>query len=313
VTTRAAVAWAVGAYGIDPDPDIAAAVMLAVHDLMGAVYPIGTLDVDALDPSQFAGFDGHEGDVLAAAQVIKADALAHAHLEGTIWLAIDALPVPAGTTGDLVVRMTDAIGQPVAGVGVTLRSEGAALSTSWTITGADGRAHVPFTAAEGWNGFSADATPPDPTLHAFASTAAPAQRVAVPARVPRHAEAGFVIAPPPPPPTTTTTTTTTPTTVPVTTTTSTSTTSTTTTSPSTTSTTTSTTTTVPESTTTLPPTTAAPATTAPSTTIPTTVWTETRGPLPRTGVDSRALSALGATAVLLGALLVHAARRRAAR
>ena len=311
-TTRAAVAWAVGAYGHDPDADRAAAVMLAVHDLMGAVYPIGTLDVDALDPAQLAGFDGHEAEVLAAAQAIKADALAHAHLEGTIWLAVDASPVPAGATGELVVRMTDSVGQPVVGVGVTVRSEGAWLTAGSTTTGADGRARVPFTAAEGWNGFSADATAPDPTLHAFASIAAPTQRVAVPASVPRHAEAGFVVAPPPPPTTTTTTTTTT---VPVPT-------STTTTS-TTTSTSTTTTTTVPAATSTVPTTTSVPETTttvetaAPTTTstttIPTTVWTETRGPLPRTGADSRALAALGATTTVLGALLVHAARRRVVR
>src|SRR3954454_18699721 len=73
---RAAMAWIVSSHGGTRDPLDAAAVMLALHDLRGAVYPFGRLDVDHLTPGQLAGFRGREPAVIQRAQTIKAFGLA---------------------------------------------------------------------------------------------------------------------------------------------------------------------------------------------------------------------------------------------
>ncbi|HVF32875.1 MAG TPA: hypothetical protein VM933_07560, partial [Acidimicrobiales bacterium] len=82
--TRRAVAWAVGRHGPGADRVGAAALMLALHDLMGAAYPSGPLSVDGLEPSSLAGFEGREGEVLDRARRIRADAVAHAGLVGPL-------------------------------------------------------------------------------------------------------------------------------------------------------------------------------------------------------------------------------------
>ncbi|MGI8662986.1 MAG: hypothetical protein ACR2LQ_07215 [Acidimicrobiales bacterium] len=345
---RAAVAWAVSAHGINPDAVRAAGVMLAIHDLMGAEYPTGLLDVDTLDPSQLAGFDGNEGNVIAQAQAIKADALAHGDLVAPLALSIAAPAVEPGATSELEVHLLDAGGRPIAGISVSLSSSGAVLASGGAVTGPGGDVRVAFTAVAGTNAFHAAADPPDPALHAYASTSEPAQRVAIPAAAHVAADTSFVAASPTTvPPTTTTTTTVAPstTTMPTTTTSTTlapSTTSTTlaptTTTPPTTTTTVPVTTSVPAptTTTTLRPaattsTTAAPVTTettetttAPSTTAPVVAATSPAAPstpvvpatasrpLPRTGVEALPLASTGSGLTLLGGALVSAARRRAA-
>ena len=51
--------------------------MLVMHNLRGAVYPAGRLDVHSLTVAQMAGFGGHEAEVIAQARAIKADAVSH--------------------------------------------------------------------------------------------------------------------------------------------------------------------------------------------------------------------------------------------
>jgi hypothetical protein len=181
IAVRTAVAWAIGSAGADAlasgDRPAAAAVMLAVHDLMGAVYPSGPLDVDQLPPSALAGFDGDGADVLAMARAIKADALAHQSVQAPYDLTITA------GAGEITVRLRDATGAAVGGVEVDVTAEGAVLAERRTRTGDDGTATIGFTAGDVVNGFDATAALPDPVLHAYASTSTPAQRVAVPARV----------------------------------------------------------------------------------------------------------------------------------
>ena len=86
--TRAAMAWVVGVPGRGTDRVGHAAVMLVLHDLMGAPATLlGPLDLDRLTVRRMAGFDGLEGRVLERARLLKADGLAHRHLRGPLTLS----------------------------------------------------------------------------------------------------------------------------------------------------------------------------------------------------------------------------------
>lgn len=122
---RTAIAWAIGRHGAGlgpgtrPDRVTAAALTLVLHDLMGAAYPTGRLDVGRLGAGQLDGFEGDEQAVLARARAVKADALAHAHHRGPLTLSatVDTTrgPPRPGRPGVLVARLTDAAGVGVAG------------------------------------------------------------------------------------------------------------------------------------------------------------------------------------------------------
>jgi hypothetical protein len=286
-STQTAMAWVLGAHATGTEPTRHAAVMLVLHDLMGAVYPSGPLDVDRLPVSRLAGFGGREAAVLAQARSIKADGLRHAHLRGALVLRLSVDAAPDGTAS-VLASVRDASGRPVAGVAIDLAaSQGTGLDVRRAVTGADGRVRtiarpdrLPLTVR-------ASAVVPELDLDAWAPTTRRAQRVARPAATVLHAAAGLEA-----PPTTSTT-------------------STTTTSTSTTTTTTTTTTTLPPTTTsTVPPTT---TTTVPATTLPPPTTTTTAPPvsvlggppaaptLPRTGFDPVAWLLVGAGLLLLGA------------
>ena len=217
--TRAAMAWA-AASNVYADRNGAAATMLALHDLMGAQYPFGRMNVDGLTTSHFAGFGGNEWSILERSRQIKAEALAHRHLRGPAILRLEATPVEAGAQGVLTATLTDANGAPIEGMNVELAATGAWLPSGMERTGADGSVAVPFTAAVGRNDFVATAQLFDLEVHAFAPTLAPAQRIVRPGFVRVPAAVGFETAPPPTtvPPTTTPPTTAPPTTQPPTTT-----------------------------------------------------------------------------------------------
>jgi hypothetical protein len=306
-STQSAMAWAFGRHGTNPDRITAAALMLVSHDLMGAQYPYGRMDVHALTERSIAGFGADGPAVLARARAIRADAVARSGLRGPWQLNITAPRVAPGARGTATVRVT-AGGAGVPGIVVTVAASGATVHAPAVVTtGADGAARVSLTTGAGSFRLSASARVPDLALQVFAPTAARAQRVVRPATLDLRAALEQV------PPTTTSTTTTSTTT-------------------STTST-TSTTTTVPPTTTTAPPTTTSTTTTAP---IPTTSTTSTlpevppasvpppvptssttpRAPtappppaLPRTGAAVAPLASTGAGLVLLGASLPRPRRR----
>ena len=189
--TRRAMAWALFRGGRDPDRVGAAALMLVLHDLMGARYPSGPLNVDALAPEGLGGFDGAESEVVDRARAIKADAVAHAPLIGPFVLAASAATVRAGAPGVLATRLTDAMGQPVAGVLVHVAASVAELTGSVeAITGDDGTLLFPFTAGEGDNDFAASAEVAG-ELDAYAPTRQLAQRVARPSTQVVSEEAAF--------------------------------------------------------------------------------------------------------------------------
>lgn len=194
--TQTAIAWALGAHGTAPDRESAAALMLAVHDLMGATYPGGTLSVDALRPTDLDGFDGREAAVVERARSIRADAVAHAGLAGPLELTLDAPPTDPGSSGELTASVHDASGRPVAGIPVALALTGAVLgSPPEAVTGADGAVVLPFTSARGENTFSATATVPDLDLQAFAPTRQRAQRIGRPALQTLSAHTSFTAVP----------------------------------------------------------------------------------------------------------------------
>jgi hypothetical protein len=322
--TRAAMAWAVTSAGPGADPVRAAALMLVLHDLRGAEYPYGRLDVNTLGTAQLAGFAGREGQVIAQAQAIKADALAHAARRGPLRLSVTTQGT-GPTSGLVVVSLTDGRGAPVSGASVSLASAGATLGLASAITGPDGRLSAPFALPAGWAAgdevapahFDARAVVADPTLSAWASSTVPAQRIVTPSWLTLTASTELA-----PPPTTTTSTTrpATPTTrSPITTTTtrpaSTTTTRpppTTTTVPVTTSPTTSPVTTIPV--TTIPTTTAAaPATTRPPTSpalAPVSPTSAVIPPLPVTGASSLAWAMVGLGLLLMGSALVVVSHER---
>ena len=304
---RAAMAWVVTSHGGTTDRVDAAAVMLVVHDLRGAAYPFGPMDVDRLGPTQLAGFQGHEADVIARARAIKAAGLAHRQLRGPFHLTVSPGPV-AGVTGPVTATVTDGGGHPVQGALVRVGATGAVVdSTDWAVSGADGSIGRSFRLDEPARPatFTADASVPDPELSVVASTTVRAQRVARPAWVALRATADVR-----PPPTTTTTrpatTTTTRPTVPSTTTTV-PTRATTTTSPTTTTAPTSTTSSTSSTSTSVAPL-APEAPSAPSPAAPADVGT---GRLPVTGGPALGWTLLGAGLIVVGTALAAAGRRRA--
>jgi hypothetical protein len=178
---RVAMAWIVGHYGGAPDVVDAAALMLVLHDVMGAHYPTGDLDVDALTPAALGGFGGQEAAVIGRARAMKADGLARAGYQLPYRFTLTTEPVAPGGHGTVTATLADAAGHPIGGWPIELTAAGATLDAGPVTTAPDGRAVVGFAAAEGANQFRAAATVPDLVLHAYASSSTPAQRVAMPA------------------------------------------------------------------------------------------------------------------------------------
>ncbi len=320
---QAAMAWAVATNGRGTDRVTHAGLMLALHDLMGARYPSGRLDVDRLSIGRLAGFGGAEGSVLAAARAIKADGIAHAWLRAPLQLTVEIGAPDGDGTAPVTARVVDAAGYGLSGVSISFDGSSAGLSTtSATTTGPDGAVRLTTRTDGAPATVHATATVPHLPLDAWAPTTARAQRVARPS-LDRLAASGT--ATPPASSTTTSTTlpptTTTSTTLPATTTTI---------PPTTTSTPTTSSTTLPDTTTTTAPTTSTstrtalpPTTTTSTTQLATTVPSTTApvpevhvlaappvGPssvasLPRTGVDALTLSLFGAGLLLVGRSLLE--------
>lgn len=174
---QAAVAWVVARHGQGTDPVAHAAVMLAVHDLMGATYPSGRLDVDRLAADRTAGFGPHAAAVLDRARRLKADGLAHQHLRGPLALTIAMGERALDGQVPFTVRVADAAGVGVPGlaVAVTWPSHEQALTT-----GPDGRASSSVRPSGSATPVRATAVVPHLPLDAWASTTTPAQRIARP-------------------------------------------------------------------------------------------------------------------------------------
>ncbi|MDP9072031.1 MAG: SpaA isopeptide-forming pilin-related protein, partial [Actinomycetota bacterium] len=191
-STRQALAWAVGAHGPGADRVQAAALMLVLHDLMGARYPRGTLAVDRLGSRDLIGFEGQEQLVIERARTIKADAVSRSGLQAPLTLEAEAQTVPPGRAGSLLVRLRDAAGRGVGGIPLHTTATGAVLvGPADATTGPDGSQAFPFTAVAGENRFEVSGLVPDLTLQSFAPRRARAQRVVRPARVPVTAVTAF--------------------------------------------------------------------------------------------------------------------------
>jgi hypothetical protein len=190
--TKRAVAWAVGEYGPSADEGdrvSAAAVMLTLHDLMGATYPSGPLSLDTLTPDRMAGFEGEEAAVLDRARAIKSDAVAHAAF-------VPPLSVDVATTvrpGTLTARVHDQAGAGVPGVLVHPTVTGATLLTDVdATTDADGHVEWTFEPDPGPTTFSLSAELPNLDPDAYRPTRAPAQRIVRPSRQTVTASTSFV-------------------------------------------------------------------------------------------------------------------------
>ncbi len=176
---RTAMAWVLGRYGTSPPPVDAAAIMLVLHHLNGAVYPYGRLDVDRLAPAQLAGFGGAETAVLHRAQSMLADGRAHGALRGPLALSI-SMPshVTSGSAVTASITLRDRVGHGVGGIAVHVHVEGGTSSTSTGTTGSDGSLRVRVTPAGGEVTLHAEATAPSLALEVFGPSGIPAQRVA---------------------------------------------------------------------------------------------------------------------------------------
>ena len=287
-STQAAMAWVVSAHGQGTDPVDHAAVMLVLHDLMGAVYPSGPLDVDALPLDRLAGFDGHEADVLVRARWLKADGLNHQELRGPLRLGLAIAAVIDGQAA-VTVTVVDAGGRPLVGISVHLSAPAGALTASDGTTDSTGHWHTTARPAALPLTVLGSATVPSPVLDAWSPTTQPAQRVARPRLDELSASATLAAAP-----TTTTTTTVPPTT-----------TTTTTVPPTTTTTTTVLPTTVPPTTTSAPTSTTAAAVAASTTTTPAP---SAMVALPRTGASTVALGLIALGLLLVGVAALDIAR-----
>lgn len=190
--TRRAIAWAVGRHGPGADGVESAALMLVLHDLMGAAYPSGPLDVDRLGVERLDGFEGAEAAVIERARSIKADAVARAPITAPLSLVVDVEEVPATRTGVLRATLLEGAGMPVAGVTIHPAVTGAALSGEVErVTSGDGAVSWPFEAGPGENRFVLRAEVPGIDLVSLRPTGGPAQRVARPSSVTVTAEAGY--------------------------------------------------------------------------------------------------------------------------
>ncbi|MFL6205610.1 MAG: Ig-like domain-containing protein [Acidimicrobiales bacterium] len=301
VRTRTAMAWVLGRHATGTDRVRHAAVMLVLHDLMGARYPSGDLDVARLRPTDLAGFGGQEAAVLDLARRAKADGLAHAHLRGPLAVQLRVGVPDAHGTVPITVRLVDGAGQGVAGLAVALdASAGTTLLSRSVTTGPDGTVRTSARPVRLPLTVRASALAPGLELAAWAPTTRTAQRVARPVVRPLTAVATLAA-----PATTTTTVAPTTTTLPPTTTTL---------PPTTTTVLPTTTTTVPPTATTLASTTTAPAAAVPATTTttapPVTVLSAppTMPTLPRTGIDALGLVLLALGFVLLGTAALEARR-----
>ncbi|MEZ5206389.1 MAG: LPXTG cell wall anchor domain-containing protein [Acidimicrobiales bacterium] len=310
--TGAAVSWVV-ATGELADRTGAAAIMLVLHDLMGATYPFGRLDVDALGPANLGGFGGAEAAVLDRARALKRwgwRTPTCAARTASTSTPTPSLPAWRERCGALV----DRDGRPIGGVVVALAASGH-LQDRTVVTDDAGRFRTTAQAIEGPNAFLARATLPSPTPRILAPTRAAAQRIAQPSFADAMGGTAFSLPPSTTttrPPTTSTPTTSTPTTSTV---------------PSTTSTTVppSTTSTVPNSTTstTVPPSTTSSVPSTTTSTVPTSsVPPGDSSPpaialpppaapqLPVTGSSSAPLALIGLGLVISGGAVVSTARRR---
>lgn len=186
--SRTAMAWILGRHGSSPDPVDAAAIMLALHDLNGAIYPQGPLRVDQLGPGQFAGFAGAEAAFRDRAVRFVAEGRAHASLQGSISLSLEASDtVRPGAPFDVTARLQDTAGRAVAGESVTIHLLGATPGVANVVIGADGSAHFRTTATRSSVHVTADIVVPALDLTVFGPAGAPAQRVAKPVTRMLHA------------------------------------------------------------------------------------------------------------------------------
>ena len=196
-TTRTAMAWLVSTAGRAPSRLDAAAIMLVLHDLVGAIYPGGRLDLRHLTTAQLAGFDGQEAALLDRARALEADALAHGGLVGPLRLRVR---LPAAPAAQRARR----------GGGPRCPTRSATRSAGWpspsTATSPATRpprsspmqAGAPPSAVTGHSSVvrvAVTATAPDLALHVFGPSGAPAQRVVVPVQVALRADAALAPVP----------------------------------------------------------------------------------------------------------------------
>ncbi len=195
-TTRTAMAWLVSTAGRAPSRLDAAAIMLVLHDLVGAIYPGGRLDLRHLTTAQLSGFDGQEAALLDRARALEADALAHGGLVGPprLRVRLPARLLP-NEHGAAVAQVSDQVGHPLGGVAVTFHGDLSGHSPTTVVTDAGGRASVPVTGHSSVVRVAVTATVPDLALHVFGPSGAPAQRVVVPVQVALRADAALAPVP----------------------------------------------------------------------------------------------------------------------
>lgn len=135
----AQIAYVAGTFGATRDPVRAAAVKLVLHDLQGARYPRGALDVMRLRASDLAGFAGRAADVVSAARTIMRAALTEYRI-GPYRLDVRApASVAPGATFAVDVTLADARGSRISGAVIRGQVSGASPRTVAGRTDSAGR------------------------------------------------------------------------------------------------------------------------------------------------------------------------------
>ena len=137
--TRAAMAWAVTSAGPAPTRSAPPPSCWCCTTCAAPSTPTGGSTSNTLSTAQLAGFAGHEGQVIAEAQAIKADALAHAARRGPLRLVGRRPRAPARRRVWWWSRSPTGGAPPSPGRRCRWPSTGATLGLASATTGPDGR------------------------------------------------------------------------------------------------------------------------------------------------------------------------------
>lgn len=146
-TLGAQLAYAASTYGNTTDPVTAIAAKLVVHDLQGAVYPHGAMDVFRLQPNQLAGFGGREAAIVAKARAEMTDVLKNYRVAPYRLTLASPTTLDENNRVPITATLLDGRGRTLAGFRVTLTGSNTTVATITVTTNSTGKASATFTAA----------------------------------------------------------------------------------------------------------------------------------------------------------------------
>ncbi len=147
-TLGAQLAYAARVYGSTSDIVTAVAAKLVVHDLQGARYPYGELDVFRLQTSQLAGFGGREASIVTRARQVMNDVLTNYRIGPYRLTARTPSTLDDSNRVPVTISLLDGRGRPFANTRVTLTATNTTVRTIVVTTDSRGQATATFTATD---------------------------------------------------------------------------------------------------------------------------------------------------------------------